>query len=160
MTFTDIANNPSQIITSFQQFDVDDQLALLWDFYTEMRESITPDPSAGSFAIAQSLVHQMQQMSQEEQLQIQRDILAGRTEQAIARAYGEFHSSNRLGFWYLLAQGMENGSIVPMPENYDFNSEAQDFRNSFRQLEFNDQVTVMRNLITCIGPKALEGDVA
>jgi len=32
----------------------------------------------------------------------------------------------RLAFWYELAQGMDAGSIIGMPEDYEPSSEAQD----------------------------------
>ena len=162
MTYTNFASNQTQAIQRFQHFDADTQLALLWFIYDELKGSITPkggpDNNTG-FPIAQGIVNLLQQRSQEEQLQAQRAIVSGQQGSDIASAYGDLNSSNRLAFWYLLAQGMENGSIVNVPSNYRLSSEAQDFFNALKGIEFNDQITFMRNIVSAMGPEPKEGAI-
>jgi len=160
MTYTDIANNQKQAVQGFQGFDADTQLALLWFIYEELKGSLTPKggPDTSGFVIAQGIVDRIQQLPQEQQLQAQRDVVSGRASE-FGNAYGDFNSSNRLAFWYLLAQGMENGQIVNVPSDYRLSGDAQGFFNAIKGLEFNDQITFMRNVVSCIGPEPKEGAV-
>ena len=48
----------------------------------------------------------------------QRDI-AGKADTRLSRQYGSLSPETKLAFWYLLAQGMESGTIIPMPPNYE-----------------------------------------
>ena len=160
MTYTDIANNQKQAIQSFQGFDADTQLALLWFIYEELKGSLTPKggPDTSGFAIAQGIVDRIQQLPQDQQLQAQRDVVSGQASE-FGTTYGDFNSSNRLAFWYLLAQGMENGQIVNVPSDYQMSGDAQGFFDAIKGLEFNDQITFMRNVVSCMGPESKEGAV-
>ncbi len=152
MTFTNIQNNQAQAVNKFQQFSPDDQLALLWYFYEEIGESVTPKggPDTAGFNIAESLYHQIQQMSPEQQLQVQREIVS-RQESQISQTYGNLNSSTKLALWYLLAQGIEENSIIDVPSDYSASQPAQSFLNEFKQLDFNDQVTFLRSAVLAMG---------
>jgi hypothetical protein len=162
MTYTNIASDQAQAIQTFQRFDADTQLALLWFIYEGMKGSLTPkggsDNNTG-FPIAKGIVDRIQQCSQEEQLQAQRAIVSGQQGSEFAAAYADFNSSNRLAFWYLLAQGMEDGSIVNVPGDYRLSSEAQGFFDAVKNIEFNDQITFMRNIVSAMGPEPKEGAI-
>lgn len=148
-----------QFVQQFQKLNADDQLAVLGMIYNDMKASITPKggPDTSGFEIAQGLVNQMKQRSQMEQLQIQRDAIQGATSNEIAAAYRNFNSSNRLAFWYLLGQGMEEGSIVPIPPDYHPTDAVQALCRSLQALEFNDQITFMRNVVALTGERNKPG---
>lgn len=161
MTFTTTESNPA-LVKAFQNLEVDQQLALFWFVYTEMGESITPAaPGAGtaSSEIAESLFEQVKKMSQDEQLQIQRDLIA-RKNNLIAREYGALSDTTKLLFWYLLAQGMDNGTVIPMPANYQMSDSAQQVFSQIKQLEFNQQITLFRDIVGPMGvdPNAVQHD--
>lgn len=160
MTYT--ATDLNNIVQRFQRLDVDQQLALFWFIYTEMGESITPaapGASTASSEVAQSLFEQVKGMSREEQLQIQRDLIQNKNT-LIGREYGALSDTTKLLFWYLLAQGMDNNTIIPMPENYQLSAEANNLFNEVKKLEFNQQITVFRDYVAPMGvdPNAVPHD--
>jgi len=161
VTFTATESNPA-LVQAFQGLDVDQQLALFWFVYTEMGDSVTPaapGASTVSSEVAESLFEQVKEMSRDEQLQIQRDLIA-RKNNLIAREYGALSDTTKLLFWYLLAQGMSSGTIVPMPENYQLSDSAQQVFTQIKQLEFNQQITLFRDIVGPMGvdPNAVQHD--
>ena len=161
MTDTNTTNKPDQTVEAFMQFGADEQLALLWFIYEEVKGSITPSASDNEtgFAIAQASVDQLAEMSQEQQLQAQRDIINGSND-GIAHDYANFNSSNRIAFWYLLGQEMEKGRIVNVPSDYKLPSEAQGFMDSFKGYDFEGQLTAIRNVVSMMGSSPKPGAVA
>lgn len=158
MTFT---QDPA--ITSlreeFQKLSVDDQLALFWFIYTEMGESITPAaPGASTVSpeIAEGLFNQVKELSHEEQLQLQRDLISGADTQH-TREYGSLGDTTKLLFWYRLAQGMESATIVPMPPDYKMPSEGEELLNKIKELEFNQQITLFRDYVSPMGAEPKGG---
>jgi hypothetical protein len=152
----------AQLVSGFQSLSVDQQLALFWVIYTEMGSSITPAAPAASTVspeIAQSLFNQVSEMSHEEQLQLQRDLIA-RKNTMIAREYGALSDTTKLLFWYFLAQGMEDETIVPYPEDYKLESAAEQLLTQIKNLEFNQQITLFRDIVAPMGvdPNAVPHD--
>lgn len=151
---TYVTSEPTQqLADAFRRLEVDQQLALFWFVYTEMGQSITPAAPAASTVspqIAEGLFNQVQDMSQEDQLQIQRDLIMGQNT-LISREYGALSDTTKLLFWYLLAQGMEEGSVIPMPEDYQMSAEAQGIFDQIVGLEFNQQITLFRNIVSPMG---------
>lgn len=161
MTYTQ-SNTALEQLQAFQKLDVDEQLALFWFIYTEMGESITPAAPAASTVspgIAEGLFNQVKALPQEEQLQLQRDLISHKNN-LLAREYGALGDTTKLLFWYLLAQGMDQGTIVPMPPNYQLSQPAQELFSQIKGLEFNTQITLFRNLVSPMGvdPSAVEHD--
>jgi Orange carotenoid protein, N-terminal len=151
---TNVSSNiNTSIVQSFQQLDVDKQLALFWFIYTEMGKSITPaapNASTVSPAIAEGLFNQVKEMSHEEQLQVQRDLIQ-RKNSLISREYGALSDTTKLLFWYLLAQGMDKTEIIPMPEDYKLSSTADQLFQQIKGLEFNEQITLFRDIVAPMG---------
>lgn len=152
MTFTR-SNVAEPLVKAFQALDGDQQLALFWFIYTEMGKSITPaapGASTVSPAIAEGLFNQVKALSRDEQLQVQRDLVARRNTQ-LTREYGALGDTTKLLFWYLLAQGMSNGTIVPMPQDYQLSSQAEDLFNQIKGMEFNQQIALFRDIVSPMG---------
>jgi len=161
MSYTTTDTFPD-LLESFQQLDTDEQLALFWYIYTEMGDSITPAaPGASTVStnVADSLFEQVKAMSREEQLQVQRDLIE-RKNTLISREYGAFSDTTKLLFWYLLAVGMSNNTIVPMPPDYDLTPEAENLFSKIKRLEFSQQMNLFRDYVSPMGvdPNAVEHD--
>ncbi|MFB2834571.1 orange carotenoid protein N-terminal domain-containing protein [Floridanema evergladense] len=148
MTYTQ--SNVEQVVEALRRLNADDQLAVLWFVYEEMKGGITPDPKTAELEISQAIVDRIQQMSREEQLQAQRDIVTGANND-IVQQYRALSSRTKLGVWYVLAQGMENQSIIPMPSNYQLSSEAENVLNQAKQLDFGNQIDFMTNAVAKMG---------
>lgn len=139
-----------QPLQQFEQFDADTQLALLWYGYLDIKENLTPAPSAKIEDLAQAIYDQISPLSDEDQLQAQRDI-ASRADTAISRGYGALSPSAKLEVWLLLAQGMESGDIVNVPNDYQLPDRTQDFVNHIKGLDFEQRINFTRNAVTQMG---------
>jgi hypothetical protein len=152
MTYT-TSNTANEILTAFQGLDADQQLALFYFIYKEMGNSVTPAAPAASTVspeIAQGLFDQVAQLSQDEQLQLQRDLIARKNTQ-LTREYGALSDTTKLLFWYFLAQGMDSGSIIPMPSDYKLSNQAQQLLGKVQGLEFQQQITLFRDFVSPMG---------
>ncbi|RUT00405.1 hypothetical protein DSM106972_075330 [Dulcicalothrix desertica PCC 7102] len=160
MTYTQSPNQEiNQVAQAFSGLEVDDQLALFWFVYKEMGSSITPaapGASTASDAIAEGLFNQVKELSHEEQLQLQRDLI-NKADTQLSRQYGSLSDTTKLLFWYLLAQGMDNGTIIPMPENYELSNSAQEVFDQIKQKEFEQQMTIFRDYVAPMGAEAKPG---
>lgn len=160
MTFTQ-TNDPTirEIVQAFQGLDVDDQLALFWFVYKEMGGSVTPAaPGASTVStdVAEGLFNQVKELSHEEQLQLQRDLI-NKVDNQYTRMYGSMSETTKLLFWYRLAQGMENATIVPMPANYQLSSQSPELLNRIKQIDFEQQITLFRDYVAPFGAEPKPG---
>jgi Orange carotenoid protein, N-terminal len=147
------SNTESGLLNTFQNLEVDQQLAVFYFLYKEMGTSVTPAaPGASTVSpeIAESLFNQVKDLSPDEQLQIQRDLLTGKNS-LIAREYGALSDTTKLLFWYRLAQGMDSSTIVPMPSDYKLSEEAEQVFEQVKALEFEKQITLFRNIVSPLG---------
>jgi hypothetical protein len=152
-----VSENTSQLSDHFRQFGVDEQLALLWFVYKKMGSSITvAAPGAAESEISGGLFKQVQEKSQEEQLQIQRDLLNGVSTE-ITREYGSLSANSKLAFWYFLALGMDEGTIIPFPEDYSLSDTAQQWLTSLEGEEFQQQITILRTIVDRSGSAPAAG---
>ncbi len=149
----------NQSVEAFHKLDTDTQLGLFWFIYKEMGKSITPAAPAASTVspeIAQGLFNQVKDLSHEEQLQLQRDLITNADTQ-LAREYGSLSDTTKLLFWYLLAQGMDSGTIIPVPEDYKLSAEGQQVLDRVKQLAFEEQITLFRSYVSPMGAEAHGG---
>ncbi|MBD1858700.1 MULTISPECIES: orange carotenoid protein N-terminal domain-containing protein [Leptolyngbya] len=156
------SNTASDLVEAFQGLDADTQLALFYFIYKEMGGAVTPaapGASTVSPAIAEGLFNQVKDLPREEQLNVQRDLIARRNTQ-LTREYGAVGDTTKLLFWYLLSQGMDNGTIIPMPVDYQLPQEAQQLLDRVKAMEFEQQITFFRNYVAPMGvdPNAVEHD--
>ncbi len=134
-----------------KRLSVDDQLALLWFAYTEIGRSITPAaPGAARLQLVEGLLNQIKQMSHAEQLQVMRDLATNANTQ-ISGAYGVLSVNTKLGFWYQLSELMKDGFVVPVPAGYQMSRDAEKAFETLKQLDFGQQITVLRNVVVDMG---------
>ena len=142
---------------AFKGLDVDTQLGLLWFVYTKLGSSITPAaPGASGSEIAQGLFNQVKELPHEQQLQVMRDI-ASNADILISREYGSLSPETKLAFWYYLAQGMENGIIIPMPSDYELPQQGKDLLAQIESMNFNQQIDFLRGAVLPMGAEAKGG---
>ncbi len=152
MTYT-TSNSAPELVSAFQALEVDQQLALFYEIYKQMGTSVTPAAPAASTVspeIAESLFNQVKEMPHQEQLQLQRDLIRGQDSQ-VAREYGALSDTTKLLFWYYLAQGMDEGSVIPMPADYQLSAQAQQLLSQITGLEFQQQITLFRDIVSPMG---------
>ena len=152
MTFVK-SNIESDLVRAFHDLGADEQLALFWFVYTEMGNSVTPAaPGASTVSpeIAEGLFNQVKELPQEEQLNVQRDLI-NRRNTLLSREYGALSNTTKLLFWYRLAQGMDSGTIIPMPADYQLADDAKQVLEQIKQLEFEKQIAVLRDIVAPMG---------
>ncbi|MDF5739119.1 MULTISPECIES: orange carotenoid protein N-terminal domain-containing protein [unclassified Nostoc] len=146
-------------VQAWQSLNVDQQLALFWFIYKEIGRSITPaapGASTASSEIAEGLFNQVKELSHEQQLQVQRDLI-NKVDTQLSREYGSLGDTTKLLFWYLLSQGMENGSIIPIPDDYQLPSESKALFGRIQGLAFEQQITLFRDYVSPMGAEAKAG---
>ncbi|GAX37401.1 orange carotenoid protein N-terminal domain-containing protein [Nodularia sp. NIES-3585] len=160
MTYTQTSEqNIRECVQSWRNLDVEQQLALFWFIYQEMGSSITPaapEASTVSPEIAEGLFNQVKELSHEQQLQIQRDIITKKDTQT-SREYGSLSDTTKLLFWYRLAQGMESGNIIPLPAGYQLSSASQTLLDKIKALPFEQQINAFRDYVSPMGAEAKAG---
>lgn len=152
-TYTDV----NSTVDAFTKLPADEQLALLWFVYEKMGDSVTPAATAAAAPeIAGGLLEQVKQKSHQEQLQIMRALVT-KTSSEITRQYGSLSDNTKLAFWYFLAQGMDEETIIPMPDDYRLTTQGEALLNSISLLEFQQQITVLRDIVSNMGSEPASG---
>ncbi|MEG4205170.1 orange carotenoid protein N-terminal domain-containing protein [Microcoleus sp. Pol7_A1] len=155
MTFTSSAYDQGK--ADIKKLSVDDQLGLLWFVYTQMGKSITPAaPGASGSDIAQGLFDQVKPLPHQEQLQVMRDI-ASNANTEISRMYGSMSPETKLAFWYFLAVGMDEGTIIPVPSDYQLPEAGQALLGKIEGMDFQQQIDFLRGTILEMGAEAAPG---
>ena len=106
--------------------------------------------------IVEGLFNQVKELSHEEQLDVQRKIIESQST-TISREYGSLSENSKLYFWYRLAQGMEAGTIIPMPDNYEPSGGVTELLSQIESMEFEQQITLLRNAAIDGGAEAKSG---
>lgn len=134
-------------VTAFKSLPVDEQLAALALIYTEVSGSITSSTlKRTSPEVALEEVHQIEHMSQQEQLLTLRDLLTGAGSSPITLEYQSLDTNARLSMWYQLAQKM-GSAIATIPNNYTVSSQLAEFLNSLKSMEFEHLVSFLTSVV-------------
>ncbi|MEM1251843.1 MAG: orange carotenoid protein N-terminal domain-containing protein [Cyanobacteria bacterium P01_H01_bin.21] len=144
----------NKAVAEFRQLSTDDKLGLLWVVYENMGNSITPAaPGAASPQFTQNLLDQVREMQQEQQLGFMRDLIE-KTRTDYTQQYTAYTNDNKLLFWYELAVLMTKGDVIPVPEDYSLSNPAAKVFNTISTMDFNSQLTVLRDAVIEMGPAA------
>lgn len=136
-------------IEQLKSLSEDDRLAVLWFIYQDLvRGKITPEAEreGENLEQANSLIDRIKGMSQDKQLQVQKDILGGSDREEF-NTYKSYSSNQRLFFWYQLAAEMEQGSGVEFPSDYQLSSEGKEFLQSLEKIGFAEQLAFIRDVV-------------
>ncbi len=135
-------------ISTLRSLETEEQLAILWYAYQEIKGDLTPEPEreGENLGNTDSLVSNIEQMSEEEQLQVQCDFIAGSDRQEF-QTYKSYSSNQKLYFWYQLAAAMEQNSVVSFPNDYSLSSSGQELLKLLKQEEFTQQLVFIRDAV-------------
>lgn len=156
---TTVASNQdiNQAIAGYRNLSTDQKLALLWYVYTKMGTSVTPAaPGAAADEIAEGLFNQVKALPFAEQMAAQRQIIEGK-DSLISREYGSLSDNTKLYFWYRLAQGMDAGTIIPVPKDYKPSGSVTELLSQIESLDFEQQITLLRNVVIEAGAEPKSG---
>ncbi len=139
------------ILANFEELSVEDRLAVLWYAYTETGKSITRAAlGAASMALVEGMLNDIKVMSKTEQTQLMFD-LAGRVDTPLGRTYGYFSANTKLGFWYQLADWMNEGIVAPIPADYSGSADALLVLEAIKKLDGGQQIQVLRDIVVNMG---------
>jgi hypothetical protein len=157
-TYTTAINSTDEAIKIFQRLGVDEQLAWLWYTYKQMGHFVTPAaPGAAASEIAQGLYRQVADLAHHEQLAVMRAIARNEPSNQIAREYGALSDNTRLAFWLYLARGMDEGTIIPTPNDYALSPDGRDLLAAVETMAFESQITLLRGAVQAMGAQPLSG---
>ena len=141
-----------EAVEAIRRLSIDDQLGLLWVLYENMGGLVTPAAPGATerIKLAGGLIYEVANLSNEEQLQFMRDLVAG-VNNPLTRSYGLLSSNNKLAFWYQLGEWMRSGEVIPVPEGYQLSAVATAVLNKVVALEFNQQIAVLRLVVGNMG---------
>lgn len=145
MTYT-IDDTTKSALNTFQHFDVDTQLALLWFGYLDIKDQLKPAPPQSVEVPGKAVFDQIQSLSSQEQLQAQRDLLKGGAS-GLNNSYNALSRNAKLEVWLLLAQGMENGTIIQVPSDYQLPAETNQFTEQIKQLDLEQRINFMLSTV-------------
>ncbi|MBK1987598.1 orange carotenoid protein [Sphaerospermopsis aphanizomenoides BCCUSP55] len=138
------------LFNEFNALDTDAKLAWLYFVYEKMGDTITPAaPTAAEPELAPMLLEDYMQLTDEEQLQVMRDIVNCR-DTDYSRAYGALRENNQLFVWYAWAEAMGE-TIVDMPDDYDTIEEINDLLARMEEIDFEGQISVLRTIAGQMG---------
>ncbi|MGG6270448.1 orange carotenoid protein N-terminal domain-containing protein [Leptolyngbya sp. AN03gr2] len=137
------SENTQRALSMFQQYDIDTQLALLWYGYLDIKDELNPAPPPSADTLAKTIYGEIKALSQDEQLQAQRDILSG-AESQFGKSYSALSNSARIEVWLLLGQGMESGEIINVPSDYKLPEQTHEFSDFISGLSFEERVEFMQ----------------
>ena len=140
---------------------MDEQLAVLWYVYRDfVKDNITPEAERPNENLDKSekLVEQIKQMSPEDQLQVQKDLLIGKARSQF-EIYKDYSSNQKLFFWYRLAQEMEQATVVQVPDDYTLSPDAQQLLDSVKELGFSEKLVFIKDVVGLGAAQATEEKV-
>jgi hypothetical protein len=168
MTSTNL-DTVKQSVTAFKRLNTDDRLGILALIYSKVAGSIPSDALKTTSPEVSGLVTQIEQISQERQVNALRDLLpAQKTDQdkttldpnpakaltnlvsaenTIATGqYGAMSKESKLAVWYQIAQKL-GSSIVAIPSDYKPSSAATELLNSLESLDNEQQISFLTEAI-------------
>lgn len=154
---TAYTSQAAQHAETFKQLTVDDQLAVLWYVYRYIcSESGMKEPDGTAPDNSDELFNKAKGLSQDEQLQLMRDLLKG-TNKDVAGEYQALTNNTKLAFWYQLAQGMERSEIIQAPSDYQLSSEGKTLLSGLEPIGFEQQFIFLRDSLLSDGGKPSVG---
>ncbi|MEM1369845.1 MAG: orange carotenoid protein N-terminal domain-containing protein [Cyanobacteria bacterium P01_H01_bin.15] len=145
------ADDVPATISRFNLLDAEDQLALIWFAYLEMGKTLTVAAlGAANMQFAERTLDEIKSMPFAEQSQIML-ALANRSDNPICRTYASWTPNIKLGFWYCLAEWMDQGLVAPIPPGYELSANANAVLVAIRNLDAGKQITVLRNTVVDMG---------
>ena len=135
------------IETKFCALDADDKLAVLWQVYDGLGESVIEDPDDNQESDSSSdLYGQLAGKSKDDQLQFMHDVISGNNNDQTG-AYSKLSNTTKVALWYRLGKGMSEGDVVQVPGDYKLSDKAQDVATDICAINFDQKYIIMRDTI-------------
>ena len=135
------------IEAKFCALGTDDKLAVLWQVYDGLGESVIENPDDNKESDSSSdLYGQLGEKSKDDQLQFMRDVISGNNNDQTS-AYSKLSDTTKVALWYRLGQGMSEGNVVQVPGDYKLSDEAQDVATDIGAINFDQKYIIMRDTI-------------
>lgn len=136
--------------------EVDVKLAILYCLYGAMGKSVTPAaPGAADAELLQGFFDEFDALPYgEAQLDAMRALVRG-DDNDLSRAYGIYSENNRLAIWYFLAVRM-GIDVIAMPQDYMLSEEGKSSLETVKQLDFEQQITFLRDVASSMGKETIE----
>lgn len=150
-----------QKVYHLHSLGTDEQLAVLWYVYKDfVKDNITPEAERPDENLDKSneLIEKVKQMSPEEQLQVQKDLIIGKDGEEL-QIYQEYSSNQKLFFWYRLAVEMEQGNAVQVPDDYQLSPDAQQLLDSVKEMGFSQKLVFIKDAVGLGAAQATEDNV-
>lgn len=156
-----------QSVAAFKRLNTDDRLAALALIYTKVGGSIPQEAVGTTSPQVSGLVTQIEQMSQEGQVNSLREILPaeGTDQKEIALdpnpskaltelasgtvlrgQYGSMNTQSKLATWYQLGQKL-GSSMAGIPSDFSPSSEVTELLNSLGSLDVNQQMSFLSQVV-------------
>ncbi|MFE4105766.1 orange carotenoid protein N-terminal domain-containing protein [Almyronema epifaneia] len=145
-----VSDAVKQAIKLFQNFDADTQLAVLWYGYLDIKDQLSPAPAHSAEVTGTAVYDRIKALDPNQQLQAQRDI-ANHADTPISREYGALSSSGKLEVWLLLAQGIESGDIIAVPDDYKLPEKTETLVNTIQSTDFEQRINFTRSVVDEMG---------
>ncbi|WP_138498379.1 orange carotenoid protein N-terminal domain-containing protein [Nostoc sp. PA-18-2419] len=144
------SSETQKVVDEFNALDTDAKLAWFYLIYKKMGDSVTPAaPAATDPELAPLLLGKYYDLSDEEQLNIMRDIV-NRKDTEYSRAYGAIKENNQLLVWYAWAVAMGD-KVVDLPGTYKPSQAINDLLSQTEALDFDEQISVFRTIADEMG---------
>ena len=145
-----------QAVEQFNGLDVDTKLAVFYYIYEGMGESVTPAAlGAAPIELTQAFLDEFNALPDgEAQLEAQRALVRG-DDNTLGREYGKQNENNKLAIWYLIAERMGK-DVIGMPEDYKLDDIAQQNLVAVKELDFEQQITFLRDIASPMGHDPIE----
>lgn len=144
---TEYKGTLSDSLKKFQSLSGDDKLAVLWRLYEGLGEDSIENPDDNKESDNSSdLYNQLKGKSEDDQLQFMRDVLSGESNDHTS-AYSELSNTTKIALWYRLGQGMAEGSVIQVPDDYSLSSEAEELVSALDEIEFELKYNFMRDVL-------------
>jgi Orange carotenoid protein, N-terminal len=139
------SQSTQNLVEEFNSLDTDAKLAWLYFVYEKMGDTVTPAaPGAADPELAPLLLGDYLQLSDEEQLEIMRDIV-NCEDTPYSRAYGALKENNQLFVLYVWAEAMGD-IVVGMPDNYESTEAINSLLAKIEEMDFQEQISVLRTI--------------
>ncbi|BAC88201.1 orange carotenoid protein N-terminal domain-containing protein [Gloeobacter violaceus] len=143
-------------VEQFNALEVDDKLAVLYYLYEAMGESVTPAaPGAADIELTTAFFGEFNALTDgDTQLEAMRALVRCE-DNTLGREYGKLSENNKLVIWYLLAERMGD-DVIGMPDDYQLGDLGQQNLVHVKELDFEQQITFLRDVVNPMGHDPIE----
>jgi Orange carotenoid protein, N-terminal len=144
-----------EAVDQFNGLEVDAKLAVFYYLYDAMGDSVTPAAlGSADLDLTKNFFTEFDALPfGDAQLDAMRALVRC-DDTPICRQYGNLVENNKLAVWYILAERMGD-SVIGMPEDYKLADAGKQSLDAVKQLDFEQQITFLRDIANDMGRNAV-----